>query len=403
MAAVLASYTTDWLDLVFRWFHVIAAIVWIGTSFYFVALDNHLQEPERHSDREEGVGGESWEIHGGGFYVIRKYRVAPPDVPRPLHWYKWEAYWTWLSGFALFCVLYYADARLRLIDPSVADLQPWEAILISIGLLVAAWLVYDLICRLLAARPLLLAATILGLVTATAYGVAQLYSARAAYLQVGAMLGTIMAANVFFVIIPGHWELVRAKQAGRNPDPRPGAVGKQRSVHNNYLTLPVLFSMLAGHFTFTYSHDHAWAVLVALMAVGATIRHYFNRRHAGQTIWWIPVGCAGAIAAIAVWLRPPGAAPAQPGTAAIPFARVQQVIAARCQPCHSQHPTYPGITQPPLGVALDTPAEIRARASQIQQLAVSSTVMPIGNATKMTQAERTLLGQWITQGARISP
>ena len=403
MAQVVATYTTDWLDLVFRWFHVTAAIVWIGTSFYFVALDNHLREPERESDREEGVGGESWEIHGGGFYVIRKYRVAPPRLPKPLHWYKWEAYWTWLSGFALFCVLYYADARLRLIDPSVADLKPWQAILISVALLAAGWLVYDATCRLLASRPLLLALCIVGLVTGTAYGVGQLYQSRAAYLQVGSMLGTIMAANVFFVIIPGHRELVEALKAGREPDPGPGIAGKQRSVHNNYLTLPVLFTMLAGHFTFTYSHDHAWAVLVALMAVGAAIRHYFNRRHAGETLWWIPVGCALAIAAIAVWLRPPGSTPAQPGAAAVPFARVQQVVAARCQPCHSQHPTYPGITAPPLGVAFDSPDEIRARAAKIEELAVSSTVMPIGNATKMTKAERTLLGQWIAQGARIRP
>jgi uncharacterized membrane protein len=403
MAALLGSYTTDWLDLVFRWFHVIAAIVWIGTSFYFVALDNHLREPERESDREEGVRGESWEIHGGGFYVIRKYLVAPPRLPKPLHWYKWEAYWTWLSGFALFSVLYYADARLRLIDPGVADLDPWQAILISIGLLVAAWLVYDLACRLLADRQLLLGAVILGLVTATAYGVGELYSTRAAYLQIGAMLGTIMVANVFFVIIPGHWELVRAKEAGRDSDPQPGIVGKQRSVHNNYLTLPVLFSMLAGHFSFTYGRDDAWAVLVALMTIGAVIRHYFNRRHAGETLWWIPVGCAAGIAAIAVWLRPAGAPAAKPGAGAIPIAQVQQVVAARCQPCHSQQPTYSGITAPPGGVALDTPAEIAARAAEIGRVAVSSRFMPLGNATRMTQEERDLLGRWIAQGARIEP
>ena len=302
---MLGSYTTDWLDLVFRWFHVTAAIVWIGTSFYFVALDNHLREPEREEDREQGVGGESWEIHGGGFYRIHKFQVAPPRLPKPLHWYKWEAYWTWLSGFALLCIVYYSDARLRLIDPSVADLEPWQAILISIGLLALAWLVYDGVCRVLADRPLAFALVILGLVTATAYGVGELYAPRAAYIQVGAMLGTIMAANVLLVIIPAHWELIRAKEAGREPDPRPGIVAKQRSVHNNYLTLPVLFTMLAGHFPFTYTHDHAWAVLVALMAVGAAIRHYFNRRHAGETLWWIPVGCACAIAGIAIWLRPP--------------------------------------------------------------------------------------------------
>jgi uncharacterized membrane protein len=403
MAPLVASYTTEWLDLVFRWFHVTAAIVWIGTSFYFVALDNHLGEPEREEDRREGVGCESWEIHGGGFYVIRKYLVAPPRLPKPLHWYKWEAYWTWLSGFALLCVLYYVDARLRLIDPSVADLDPWQAIVISIGLLVAAWVVYDLVCRVFGDHSLLLAASIIGLGTAAAYGVGELYNARAAYLQVGAMLGTIMAANVFFVIIPGHRELVKAKKAGRDPDPKPGILGKQRSVHNNYLTLPVLFSMLAGHFTFTYSHDHAWAVLVALMTVGAVIRHYFNERHAGRTLWWIPVGCAVAIAAIAVWLRPQEASPATTGADRVPFARAQQIVSARCQPCHSLHPTQPGFTEPPSGVAFDTPEEIRARAAQIQQLAVSSSSMPLGNQTNMTEAERRELGHWISAGAKITP
>jgi len=402
VAQLVASYTTDWLDLVFRWFHATAAIVWIGTSFYFVALDNHLGKPEREEDSEEGVAGESWEIHGGGFYRIQKFQVAPPRLPKPLHWYKWEAYWTWLSGFALLCIVYYSDARLRLIDPSVADLEAWQAILISIGLLVLAWLVYDGVCRVLADRPLAFALVILGLVTATAYGVGELYAPRAAYIQVGAMLGTIMAANVLFVIIPAHWELVRAKEAGREPDPRPGIVAKQRSVHNNYLTLPVLFTMLAGHFPFTYTHNQAWAVLVALMAVGAAIRHYFNRRHAGETLWWIPVGCACAIAGIAMWLRPPGAS-STTGATAVPFTQVQPVVATRCLPCHSQHPTYPGIDSAPAGVTFDTPAEIRDRAAQIDELAVQSTAMPLGNATHMTQAERTLLGRWIHGGAKIQP
>jgi uncharacterized membrane protein len=398
-SALLADYTTDWLDLVFRWFHVAAAIVWIGTSFYFVALDNHLLEPERELDREEGVAGESWEIHGGGFYRIHKFLVAPPHLPKPLHWYKWEAYWTWLSGFALLCIVYYTDARLRLIDPQVADLEPWQAILISIALLVAAWLVYDFVCRRFGSRPLLLAAVILGLVTATSYGFAQLYQPRAAYLQVGAMLGTIMTANVLFVIIPGHRELVRAKKAGREPDPRAGIVGKQRSVHNNFLTLPVLFTMLAGHWSFTYSHDDAWAVLVALMAVGAAIRLYFNQRHAGRTVWWIPVGCAAAIAGIAVWLRPHTASPA-PGAPAVPFATAQQVVRQRCAPCHSQHPTQPGFSAAPAGVVLETPEQIHALAGQIKAVAVDSTFMPLGNATHITQDERDLLGRWIAQGAK---
>ena len=397
---MLATYTTDWLDLVFRWFHVTTAIVWIGTSFYFVALDNHLLEPEREEDRAEGVAGESWEIHGGGFYRIHKFRVAPPHLPKPLHWYKWEAYWTWLSGFALLCIVYYTDARLRLIDPTVADLDPWQAILISIGLLVVAWLVYDATCRLLASRPPLLALAMLGLGTAASYGVAQLYQPRAAYLQVGAMLGTIMVANVFFVIIPGHWELVKAKEAGREPDPRPGIIGKQRSVHNSYFTLPVLFTMLAGHFPVTYTHEDGWAVLVALMVIGAAIRHYFIRRHAGETLWWIPVGCALGIAGIAVWLRPHTATA---HGAAVPFAVANQIVQTRCAPCHSLHPTQPGFSSAPANVVLDTPEQIHELASQIQGVAVASTFMPLGNATHMTSEERTQLGQWIAGGAKIQP
>jgi uncharacterized membrane protein len=399
VAQLLADYTTDWLDLVFRWFHVTAAIVWIGTSFYFVALDNHLNEPEREEDRTEGVGGESWEIHGGGFYRIHKFRVAPPHLPKPLHWYTWEAYWTWLSGFALLAIVYYTDARLRLIDPAVADLDPWQAILISIALLVAAWLVYDALCRALGRTQIVVAVAILAATTATAYGVEQLYAPRAAYLQVGAMLGSIMAANVLFVIIPGHWELVRAKKEGRDPDPKPGLLGKQRSVHNSYLTLPVLFTMLAGHWSFTYTHDHAWAVLVALMVVGAAVRHYFIRRHAGETLWWIPIGAAAGIAAIAVWLRPHSAAPTTGGT--VSFVQAGAVVKARCAPCHSMHPTQPGFSSPPANVVLDTPEQIHALAAQIKAVAVESTFMPLGNATHMTRGERDLLGRWLAQGGKI--
>jgi uncharacterized membrane protein len=215
------------------------------------------------------------------------------------------------------------------------------------------------------------------------------------------MLGSIMAANVLFVIIPGHWELVKAKKEGRDPDPKPGLLGKERSVHNSYLTLPVLFTMLAGHFSFTFTHDHAWAVLVALMVVGAAVRHYFIRRHAGETLWWIPVGAVAAIAGIAVWLRPHSAAPATPGGATVSFAQAETIVKARCTPCHSMHPTQPGFTSAPSGVVLDTPEQIHAQAAQIRAVAVESTFMPFGNATHMTQAERDLLGRWIGEGARI--
>ena len=399
MATVLTldPYATDWLNLLGRWLHVIAGIVWIGSSFYFIALDNHLRPPEQEDDREAGVGGESWEIHGGGFYRVQKYRIAPPTLPEPLHWFKWEAYTTWLSGFALLIVLYYFHADTYLIDKDVADLSTWEAIAISIGLLAASWLVYDALCRVLGSRPLVLAATLLALITLSAWGISHLFSGRATYLQVGAMIGTMMVGNVFFVIIPAHWELVRAKQAGREPDPAANERGKLRSVHNNYLTLPVVFTMISNHFPFTYGHSYSWLILVALLVIGAWIRHFFNLRHAGRTVWAIPVTAALAIALLAVLIRPQNEPVA--GTAAVPFARVAQVIDQRCTACHSLHPTK--VDEAPLGITMDTPGEIQRLAPGIQQQAVDSTAMPLGNVTGMTTAERRLLGRWIAQGAKI--
>ena len=399
MATVLSldPYATDWLNLLGRWLHVIAGIVWIGSSFYFIALDNHLRPPEQEDDRDAGVGGESWEIHGGGFYRVQKYRIAPPTLPEPLHWFKWEAYTTWLSGFALLVVLYYFHADTYLIDKSVADLSPWQAIAISIGLLAASWLVYDALCRVLGSQPLVLAATLLALITLSAWGISHLFSGRATYLQVGAMIGTMMVGNVFFVIIPAHWELVRAKQAGREPDPAANERGKLRSVHNNYLTLPVVFTMISNHFPFTYGHSYSWLILVVLLVIGAWIRHFFNLRHAGRTVWAIPVTSALAIALLAVLIRPQNESVA--GTAAVPFARVAQVIDQRCTACHSLHPTK--VDEAPLGITMDTPGEIQRLAPGIQQQAVDSTAMPLGNVTGMTTAERRLLGRWIAQGAKI--
>jgi uncharacterized membrane protein len=393
----LGSYTTDWLDLLLRWLHVIAGIVWIGSSFYFIALDNHLRPPADESDREAGVGGEAWEIHGGGFYQVQKYAVAPRVLPEPLHWFKWEAYTTWLSGFALLIVLYYAHADTYLIDKSVADLSTWEAVLISIGLLVAAWLVYDTLCRTLGSRPLVLAGVLLALITLAAWGVSHLFSGRATYIQVGAMIGTMMVGNVFLVIIPAHWELVRAKQAGRDPDPAANARGKLRSVHNNYLTLPVVFTMLSNHFPFTYGHSYSWLILVVLLVIGAWVRHFFNLRHSGRTVWTIPVTAALAIAALAIVIRPQTASVA--GTPAVPFAQVARIIDTRCTACHSQHPTK--VDSPPKGITFDTPGQIEAQADAIDAQAVQTKTMPLGNVTGMTQHERDLLGRWIAQGAKI--
>lgn len=394
------AYLVDWLDLLIRWLHVVAAIVWIGTSFYFVALDSHLLPPRKPGDSDEGVGGESWEIHGGGFYRIHKFRVAPDTIPEPLHWYKWEAYTTWLSGFALLVVLYYLDADTYLVDPSVRDLGTGSAIAISLALLAVAWLVYDGLCRVLGERELLLAAALVAFVAASAYAVSELFSARAMPIQVGAMLGTMMVGNVVAVIIPGHWELVHAKRAGREPDPMHGITGKQRSVHNNYLTLPVVLAMLGPHFPFAFARDRGWVVLVALMLVGAWIRHYFNLRHRGRTVWWIPASAALAVLAIAIAIRP---AEAEPAGDAVSFAQVATIVEQRCAVCHSMTPTDPSFSSPPAGVAFDTPEQIRARADAIEEQAVRTRAMPLGNTTGMTGAERELLGRWIAQGARVAP
>ncbi len=399
MASALAldPYVTDWLNLLMRWLHVIAGIVWIGSSFYFIALDNHLRPPQDEREREAGIGGETWEIHGGGFYNVKKYLVAPRVLPETLHWFKWEAYTTWLSGFALMIVLYYLNADTYLIDKSVADLSTGEAVAISVGLLAAAWVVYDILCRLLASKPFVLAAVLLGLITLAAWRVSHLFSGRATYLQIGAMLGTMMVGNVFFVIIPAHWELVRAKQAGREPDPAANARGKLRSVHNNYLTLPVVFTMLSNHFPFTYGHSYSWLILVVLLVIGAWVRHFFNLRHMGRTVWAIPVTAAIAIAVLAILIRPQSESVA--GTAPVQFAQVAGIIDQRCTACHSQHPTK--VDAAPRGIKLDTPEEIKAQATGIEQQAVQTQAMPLGNVTGMTQGERNLLGRWIAQGARI--
>ena len=330
----LGQYATDWLDLLLRWLHVIAAIAWIGTSFYFVLLDQSLRPPADEADAQAGVGGELWEVHGGGFYQVQKYRVAPRVLPEHLAWFKWEAYTTWLSGFGLLIVLFYLDGAAALIDPAVADLEPWQAVALSAGLLAVAWLVYDMLCRALR-DDRVLGACLAGGVVFAAWSTAELFSPRAAWLQVGAMLGTVMAANVFFCIIPAHWELIRAKQAARDPDPAPGIEAKRRSVHNNYLTLPVLLTMLAAHFGFLTGRDWAWLILVALMLLGAYARLFFNLRHTGRTHWWMPAVGAAALLALAVALEPDdGPAGAAPTPAALDRGRAV-FASAGCGGCHA--------------------------------------------------------------------
>jgi uncharacterized membrane protein len=373
-----ADYLKDLADLVLRMLHVVAGIAWIGASFYFIRLDLGLAPPK---EPKEGVAGEYWGVHGGGFYHSQKYTAAPPVLPERLHWFKWEAYTTWLSGFALLVVLYWLDADARLVDPTVANLEVWQAVGLSALGLALAWIIYDLACRLLI-EDRLVAVAVAALVAVSAFAAGELFAARASYLQVGAMLGTIMAANVFFVIIPAHRELIRAKQEGREPDHLVGVRAKQRSVHNNYLTLPVVFTMLAGHFPLAFGSDHAWLVLLAIFAVVAAIRHFFNRWHTGKRDWWIlGVAAAGAVA-LAVAL-----APEEVDTTKAPNDELAKAIVIdRCATCHS------GINAP-LGVRLTNIQQMQEHADKIVGL-VKSGVMPPGNATAMTEAEREQLVAW---------
>ena len=388
-AALIDAYWEDWLELGFRWLHVVAGIVWIGTSFYFVALDNHLGRPRV---AEEDVAGESWEIHGGGFYRISKYRVAPDELPDPLHWFKWEAYTTWLSGFALLVVLYYANADTYLIDKSVADIPVAAAIAISLIGLGAAWVVYDLACMVFKSDAVV-GLLLLALVVGSAYGAGQVFSGRAAFLQVGAMLGTIMAANVLFNIIPAHWDLIRAKEAGREPDPAPALEAKRRSVHNNYLTLPVVFTMISNHFAFTYEDEHAWLVLVALILIGAWIRHFFNLRHAGRTEWFIPITAVAASLLLALAIRPDDGGGTQAGP--VDAEEAGAIVQQRCVPCHSKNPTQEGFDAAPAGVVLETPEQIVDQADAVDEQVVRTKAMPLGNVTGMTDDERETLGAWL--------
>jgi uncharacterized membrane protein len=377
--AVDAEYLKELADVILRLLHVVAGIAWIGASFYFIRLDLGLRAP---AEPKEGVAGEYWGVHGGGFYHSQKYKVAPPKLPEHLHWFKWEAYTTWLSGFALLVLLYWVDAGSRLVDPTVADLSTLQAVVLSAGGLALAWVAYDGACRVLRDDRLVAAATAV-LVVLSAWGASELFAARASFLQVGAMLGTIMAANVFFVIIPAHRELIDAKEEGREPDPEPGLRAKQRSVHNNYLTLPVVFTMLAGHFPLLFGGERPWLVLLAIFVLVAGIRHFFNLWHVGRRAWWIPAAAGVGALALAIVLAPEDA----PTTGAAPGDEAAlAIVTARCATCHSG-------AAAPAGIQLESVAQIERHASSIERQ-VSSRAMPPGNATGMTDEERARLVAW---------
>ncbi|MET0733911.1 MAG: urate hydroxylase PuuD [Casimicrobiaceae bacterium] len=393
----MEAYVLDWLNLLVRWLHLITGIAWIGASFYFVMLDNSLSPPAKPEDAKRGVFGELWAVHGGGFYVSQKFPVGPRGEPlsENLHWSKWEAYSTWLSGMALLALIYWLGASSYLVDSSVMALSVPVAIAISVGFLAGGWVVYDGLCRWLEGRENLLAALIFAVVMASAWALFHLFSARAAFIHVGAMIGTIMVANVFFHIIPGQKRMVADIRAGRAPDPKPGIIGKQRSVHNTYFTLPVLFIMISNHYPMTYSHPQGWLVLGVIMLAGVLIRQFFVLRHRGSVKWALPAVGVALLAGVAVALAP---RPVDTAGAKVAFAKVEAVMNERCVSCHSAQPTQAGFAQPPKGVMLETRDQVAANAAKVAET-VGNKYMPIGNLTQMTDAERVLIATWFAQGA----
>jgi uncharacterized membrane protein len=395
----------DWINLAVRWTHVVAGIAWIGSSFYFIALDAGLKP---HPRLDKRVSGEAWQVHGGGFYQIQKYTVAPEFLPPHLTWFKWEAYSTWIFGFILLVLVYYANPGLYLIDSSVANITPWDAVPLAAFSLVAGWLAYDALCRSWIGRETgRLALTGFVLLVLIAFGYTHVFSGRGAFIQVGALIGSIMVANVLFIIIPNQRKTIDALLAGREPDPTWGYQAKQRSIHNNYLTLPVVFTMLSNHYSFTYETKWNWLVLACIFVASFLIRHWFNTMHTGAAPDWrlwpaaaVPV--FGAMLLTLFGQSTPVAPPA--GAAALPatFAEVQQIVQQRCHVCHSARPSYPGFSQAPKGVMFDTPAQIATLSQQIYAQAVKTHAMPLNNITRITEAERGALGAWITAGSQAN-
>ena len=404
----MESYFLDWANLLLRWVHVITAIAWIGSSFYFVFLDSSLTPPEDEDLKKQGVLGELWALHGGGFYHPVKFAGAPPKLPKHLHWFYWESYSTWLTGFSLFTVSYLYSASTYLIDKSKMDWSPAMAISAALGFLVVFWLLYDAICRSLGQRKngdALVGAGVFVLVCVASWLACHLFAGRAAFLLVGAMIATAMSANVFFWIIPGQRAMVAEIKAGQPVNPVHGKRGKQRSVHNTYFTLPVIFAMLSGHYSFTWSHPQNWIILILMMFAGAAIRQFFVMRHGyklgrnGNPISYALVGLAVLVGVI-VWLRPApvvaAAAPAPGSAAALPvsYARVQAVLEQRCYSCH-------GAQVQLKNMRVDSPALVKQHAQAIYQQVVVQKLMPMNNATGITDEERALIGRWYQGGAAV--
>ena len=388
-------FAGEWLNLLLRWAHMVVAIGWIGTSFYFMALDYSLSKQGR---LNPGVLGTAWQVHGGGFYYVEKYTVAPPALPEVLHWFKWEAYLTWVTGFGLLIVQYYFHAEAFLIDPGVMALEPWQAVAISVVSLVAGWFIYDGLCRSkIGDNTVLLALLVFALILVASVLYTKVFSGRGAFIHVGALIGTIMAVNVFGVIVPSQKKMIAQMIAGQTPDARYGAVGKQRSVHNNYLTLPVLLMMVSQHYPFLFTHPQSWLVVALILLSGGLIRHVLNRVDAGDDWnkygWALPMAAMALMTAIYVTAPQPRAAATAGG--AVTDAQALAITAKHCTMCHSRNPSHPAFKEPPKNVALETAAEMHRFGQQIYMQTVQNRAMPLGNQTGMTEDERDALGRWV--------
>jgi len=395
----VTAYLLEWVNLLGRWIHMITGIAWIGASFYFIWLDNSLEPPKSSDDANKGVSGELWSVHGGGMYHAQKYRLAPAKMPEHLHWFKWEAYTTWISGMFMLALMYWYGAEIYLIDPGVLELSKPVAILIGIAVIAVGWFAYNWLCESeIGKKENTMAAILFVVLSVIAFVLCQVFSGRGAYMHFGAMLGTIMVGNVFFVIIPGQKDLVRAKDEGREPDPVHGIRGKQRSVHNTYFTLPVLFVMISNHYAMTYGHKYNWVILIALTLVGALVRIYYVARHKGKASL-VPVFLALVVLAGIVTLVAPRESGRMGSASAgkVEIAAVQNIITERCSSCHANVPTQPGFAAPPKGIVFETEDDVIRQAQTIHQQTVVTKAMPIGNLTAITDDERATIDAWFRE------
>ncbi len=394
----MEAHIIEWLNLSIRWVHMITGIAWIGASFYFNFLENSLN---RTQNLREELAGNLWAVHGGGFYYLEKYKHSPKVIPKDLHWFKWEAYFTLLSGLTLLAVVYYYNASIYMIDSSIAQLSSVQAIAIGVGTIVVSWVVYDLMCKSALVKNMKLFALIgFILVAGISYGLSLFLSARAAYIHIGALIGTIMVLNVFFVIIPSQKSMVNSAKKGELGDPTLGKKSLMRSIHNNYMTLPVLFIMISNHFPSTFGNDNSWLVLSALILVGVGVRHWFNLKGKGvKNYWLLPVSIALLIAVV-IYTMPKVKSPSNLGmtdvkSTVISDHKAMQMIEKHCLSCHSVTPTSSIFSSAPKGMMFDSFSSIKTNAELIKAQAVNSQIMPLGNTTNMRDKERVELGLWL--------